>query len=226
MMLASCSNAVGGTALRQQPIGLQKVLPTVEQVEGAVGNRLDPTGPELVGAISLLPDGIRDSSEVSPLECLGAATPLMRVVYEQGDVRGVALRDFARYGEDLTVSSTHTGVVQFSSDAEADRMFSEFVTQWRSCDGTRVTLQVTADTTLEWTITDVRVSGSVLSATILSAAPDDGPAFPTEHAVGVAADYIVDVDVAVTDAMPAGRVATTRAVDLATAMLDNVNSGR
>jgi uncharacterized protein YbjQ (UPF0145 family) len=44
-----------------------------------------------------------------------------------------------------------------------------------------------------------------------------------EHAVGLSADCIVDVDVAVTAPEPAKRIATTRAVDLVRAMLDNLS---
>ena len=119
------------------------MLPTPEQVNQAVGNRLDPTGPAAVGSIDLLPNGIRDGSQVTPAECLGPATPLMQAVYQNGDVTGVALRDFARFGEGLTVSSAHTGVVRFGFDAEAMRMFEGFVAQWRACEGVPVTVAIT-----------------------------------------------------------------------------------
>ena len=225
VLLSACATTIGGTALRHQSSGLQYVLPTADEVEQAVGNPLDPTGPPVVGAISLLPNGIRDSEDVSALECLGAATPLMRVVYEQGDVRGVGLRDFTRYGEGQTVSSVHTGVVRFASDAEAARMFSTFVTRWLSCDNTAVVVNITADSTLRWTVTDVRRSGVILSATVLSGDTGGEQDFPTERAIGLAADCIVDVDVAITDVVPARRVATTRAVDLVEQMLDNIRRG-
>lgn len=225
-MLTGCAAAIDGTPSRQNSAGLQTVLPSSDQVNEAVGNRLDPTGPASVGSIDLLPNGIRDSEQVTPVECLGPATPLMQAVYQTGDVTGVALRDFARFGEGLTVSSAHTGVVRFASDTEAARMFDAFVTQWRACEDTLVTVQVTPTAVLRWTVTDVELEGGVLSATILSGETDQEPAFPTEHAVGVAADFIVDVDVAVTDALPARRVAAGRAADLVRLMLENVNRVR
>jgi len=73
------------------------------------------------------------------------------------------------------------------------------------------------------TVTDVTVTGPILSATILSGESDTDPGFPTEHAVGVSADCIVDVDVAVTAPDPARRVAGSRAKDLARAMLANLD---
>jgi len=222
VILAACTSAIDGSALRQRASSLQQALPTAEQVRDAVGNRLDPTGQPVLGSIDVLPNGIRGDDAVDPIECLGAITPLMRWVYEKGDVRGVAWQDFARFGEGQTVSSADTGVVRFASDAEATRMFSQFVTRWRSCEGGRVGIN-TGGGDLGLSVTDVTVAGSILSATILSGETDTDPGFPTEHAVGLSADCIVDVDVAVTAPDPAKRIATTRAVDLVRAMLGNLS---
>ncbi len=208
--------------MRRQSGPLNLVLPSPDQVAEAVGNPLNPTGPGVVGSITLLPNGIRDSGDVEPLDCLGSATPLMRVVYEKGDVREVALRDFARYGEGLTVSSVHTGVVRFASDAEAARMFSAFVSRWRTCDGARVRVQVTPTSELVWRVTDVRTDGAVLSDVVVTGGSRNEPAFPTEHALGLAGACIVEVDVAVTDMLRGHRIATTRAADLVRQMIDNV----
>ena len=192
-------------------------------VGGAV---LDPSGPEVTGSIALLPNGIRTNTDATPLDCLGAATPLMRVVYEQGDVRDVALRDFSSFGAGLTVSSAHTGVVRFASDAAAARMFSTFVTRWQACQNVTVNVHIGVDSALQWRVTDVRRSGEILSAVVLSGETGDQPAFPTEHAVGLAGDCIVDVDVAITDVLPSRRVAKTRAADLVAMMLDNISRSR
>lgn len=208
--------------MRKQALGLQDLLPSPAQVAQAVGNRLDPTSPPMVGGIALLPNGIRDDDEVSPLECLGAATPLMRVVYERGDVRAVGLQDFSRYGEGLTVSSAHTGVVRFGSQSEAARMFDMFAAQWRSCADTVVSVQFTENSTLDWTITDVRQASDIVSATVLNGETARQAAFPVEHAIGLAGEYIVDVDVAVTDADLSRRVVTGRAAELVRLIRGNI----
>lgn len=223
-LLTGCTAAVDGTPSPRPATALQQVLPTREQVDRAVGNRLDPTGPPVVGSIDLLPDGIGAGSEVTPADCLGAATPLMRSVYRDAAVTGVGLRDFSRFGEGLTVSSAHTGVVRLASDAEAARLFDGFVARWRSCAGTPVTVQLTPGAALVWTVTDVRVDRGILTATVLSGETGREPAFPTEHALGVAADCIVEADVAVTDVLPSRRVAAGRAAGLVRLMLDNVQS--
>ncbi len=226
VLVAGCETRVDGAPVGRLALNLPEVLPSAEQVAAAVGNQLDPAGPPMVGGKALLPNGFRDSEDVSPLECLGAATPLMRVVYEQGDVRQVALQDFSRYGEGLTVSSAHTGVVEFGSEAEAGRMFEVFASQWRSCAGTRVSVHVTARSSLDWTVTDVRESDGILSTTVLNGESDRDTAFPTEHAVGLVSNYLIDVDVAVTDGDPSRRVAGGRAAELVREIRGNINRAR
>ena len=212
--------------MRQQPTRLQDALPTPDQVAQAVGDPLVPAGPEITGSIALLPNGIQDANDATPIDCLGTATPLMQAVYGQGQVLDVALQDFSGYGEGLTVSSAHTGVVRFATEADAARMFSTFATRWRACDNITVNVHVTPTSALQWRVTDVRQSGDILSSVVLSGETGDQSAFPTEHAVGLTGDCIVDVDVAVTDAVPARRIATTRAVDLVRVMVENIRRGR
>ncbi len=182
---------------------------------------MDASGSPMRGGIDALPNGIRDESVASPIRCLGSVMPFMRVVYESGDVRAVAWQQFSRFGAGATVSSVDAGVVGFRTDAEAQRMFDAFVTQWRGCQGATVTTHIPVGD-LYATVTDVRADGPILSATILTGETGDAARFPTERAVGVAGRYIVDVDAAVTASAPAERVATGRAVRLATAMLDKV----
>lgn len=221
LILIGCSSTVGGTAERRaapQPAPLQQGLPTAAEVSAAVGNRLDVAGAPTVGSIESLPNGIRDSEGASPLDCLGAVAPLMQVVYAGAGVQAVAWQDFARLGAGLTVSSVDAGVVRFDSEAQAQRSFERFATQWRSCAGTTVTLHAGGAGGLDMTVTDVRVDGPVLSAVILSDG-GGGSVYPTEHALGVAADCIADVDVAITDPVPARRVAAGRAAALVRVML-------
>lgn len=219
-----CSNTVGGSAQRhgaEEPVPLQQVLPTADEVSAAVGNPLDTTGTAASGSIDVLPNGIRDSEGATPLDCLGAVTPLMRVVYEGGGVQAAAWRDYARLGAGLTVSSAEAGAVRFGSESEASRMFARFTTQWQSCEGTTVTLGTGGGGGLELTVSAVKVDGPVLSAVIFSDT-GDGSLYPTEHAVGVAADVIVDVDVAITDPVPTQRIPAGRAADLVRVMLAKI----
>lgn len=225
--LSGCASTVDGAPRRHTSAGaaLQELLPRADEVAAAVGNPIDSSGPPHVGSIDVLPNGIRDSEGASPLDCLGAVTPLMRVVYESAGVQAVAWADFARLGHAATVSSAETGIVQLGADGEASRMFSRFAAQWQSCEGTTVTLHAGAAGGLDLTVSRVRVDGPILSAIILSDG-GDGSVFPTEHAVGVAADCIVDVDVAITDPDPSRRVTTGRAADIVRLMLAKISAAR
>lgn len=217
-LLSGCANTVDGSAQRHQSpaAALTEILPTAEEVSTAVGNHVDAAGAPKIGSISVLPNGIRTSADANPLDCLGAVTPMMRVVYESGGVQAAAWQDFSRFGEGLTVSSAEAGVVQMDSADAAARTFAAFVTKWQACDGTGVNMQG-----LELTVTRVRVNGPILTAVILSS-DGHGDEFPTEHALGLAQDCIVDVDVAITDPDPTRRAPGTRAADIARLMLKRV----
>lgn len=221
-LISGCAPTVDGAAQRQvSPVAsLTEVLPTAREVSEAVGNVLDEAGAPKAGSISVLPNGIRTSDDASPLDCLGAATPLMRVVYESGGVQAAAWQDYSRFGKGLTVSSAEAGVVRMESADAAARTFAAFVTKWKACDGTGVNMQG-----LELKVTRVRVSGQVLTAVILSS-DGHGDEFPTEHAVGVARDCIIDVDVAITDPDPTRRQPGTRAAHLVRLTMQRISAGR
>ncbi|MCB0941671.1 MAG: sensor domain-containing protein [Mycolicibacterium sp.] len=223
LVLTACTATVGGTALprHSKTLPVEQILPSAAEVAAAVGNPIDPGGPLTRGGVDVLPNGIRDDSAASPIGCLGAVLPFMRVVYEKGDIRAVAWQDFSRFGTGATVSSVDAGVIDFGSNAEAQRMFDAFAAQWRGCQGTTMSTHLPVGD-LHATVTDVRTNGPILSATIRNGDTGDADSFPTEHAVGVAGSYIVDVDAAITAGAPAERVATGRAVRLATVMLDKI----
>lgn len=228
--LAGCSTTVGGSAVRDgrstAARDLAAILPSSAEVSEIAGNPLSDNGARpTVGGIDVLPNGIRDSDAANPIDCLGPVSPFMRIVYANGDVRGAAWQSFSNYGGQQTVSSVDTGVVQFGSAAQAQAMFGDFVSRWKECAGTTVTtyLHNGDNTELYEKITDVRVDGAILSATVINSDSQHDAEFPTERAVGVASDCIVDVDAAVTDGTrkPAGR-----AENLASAMLGRINQPR
>jgi hypothetical protein len=230
-MLAGCTSVVDGAA-RHEPVSpvrdLAAVLPTSVEVGQAVGNPLPDTDFPTVGGIDVLPNGIRDNSGADPIECLGSITPFMRVVYEGGDVRRAAWQEFSNFGGGQTVSSADAGVVEFGSETEAQRMFGDFVATWKACEGktVRTPLHNQANIELYQKITDVKVDGPVLSATVVNSDNQGDAAFPTERAIGLAADCVMDVDAAVTGGTPAQRQSSGRAVTLVTTMQDKVIRGR
>lgn len=232
VMLAGCTSVVEGTASRQRPGGsvrdLAAVLPTSAEVGQAAGNPLPDTDFPTFGGIDVLPNGIRDNAGADPIECLGPITPFMRVVYEGGDVRRAAWQEFSNFGGGQTVSSVDAGVVELGSETDAQRMFDGFVARWKECEGktVRTPLHNQAGIELYQKITDVKVDGRVLSATVINSDNQGDAAFPTERAVGLAADCVIDVDAAVTGGTPAQRQSSGRAVSLVRTMQDKVIRGR
>ncbi|BBX08752.1 sensor domain-containing protein [Mycolicibacterium aichiense] len=228
-MLAGCTSTVDGSAARQDQTvvlrDLSEVLPTGAEVSRAAGNPLSDSESPTVGGIDALPNGIRDNAAANPIECLGPATPFMRVVYEVGDVRRAAWQEFSNFGGGQTVSSVDAGVVQFASDTEAQRMFGAFVSQWKACEGATVrsALPGPGGAEMRQKVTDVRVDGPMLSATVVNSDNQGDATFPTERAIGLAADCVVDVDAAVTGGQ---RRSADRASSLAATMLDKVAHGR
>lgn len=228
-VLAGCSATVGGSAVRQTagvtPRELVAALPDSAEVSKIVGNPLDNNGSRpQSGGIDILPNGIRDNDTARPIECLGPVSPFMRIVYEKGDVVGAAWQQFSNYGGGQAVSSADAGVVQFRSEAEAQRMFTDFVNRWKSCDGTTVTtfLHDGNGTELYEKITGVRVDGTLLTATVVNSDNQGDAAFPTERAVELAGDCLVDVDVAVTAGGPAQQTPRRRAADIAGLTAGNI----
>ena len=233
VVLAGCTTTVGGSAARSAhstaALDLAAILPSNAEVSDVSGNPLSDNGSRpTAGGIDALPNGIRDNNAANPIDCLGAVSPFMRVVYEKGEVRAAAWQTFSNYGGHQTVSSVDAGVIEFGSVAGAQKMFGDFVTRWKACQGTTVTtyLHNADNAELYEKITDVRIDGAVLSATVINSDNQHDAQFPTERALGVAADCIVDVDAAVTGGTPAQQKPAGRAVGLATAMLDRVNQAR
>ncbi|MBB3603218.1 hypothetical protein FHT40_002879 [Mycolicibacterium sp. BK556] len=230
-MLTGCTSVVDGAA-RHEPVSpvrdLAAVLPTSIEAGQAAGNPLPDTDFPVVGGIDVLPNGIRDDTGADPIECLGPITPFMRVVYEAGDVRRAAWQEFSNFGGGQTVSSVDAGVVEFGSETEAQRMFDGFVTRWKACEGktVRTPLHNQAGIELFQKITDVKVDGPVLSATVVNSDNQGDAAFPTERAVGLAADCVIDVDAAVTGGTAATQRASGRAISLVMTMRDKVTRGR
>lgn len=145
----------------------------------------------------MLSNGIRNDTDAAPIECIGAAVPCMRVVYEKSPVRAAAAHSYWQAGLDLVVSSAKAGAVRLASAADAQRLFATFVAQCQKCENITVALYIHDDSNTEiyLKISDVVVSGPILSATIISWDNHHSVQSRDERAVGVESDVIVDVEV-------------------------------
>lgn len=149
-----------------------------------------------------------------PNECLGVLAELQSTTYQSADVLDIAWESWLDAKTNPAVLiAVDEGVVALPTAAEADTLFSAFAQQWNRCNGK------TADyRSQSYKITDVRVTDSVLAATVQTSST------PIARAIGVRVNCLIEVKVPVTRDEPAGAPdPETRAVDIARLMMDKVS---
>jgi PknH-like protein len=218
-LLVGCSQVVAGTA--SPAAKALRELPTDDQISQAVGNRLSNFGFQpFVGGPEILPDGFRTDAEASPIACVGVTDTTVRVVYEATPMVEAARQSYFTFDQRAAVTGADAAVIRMSSPAAAQRVFDDAVRQWRSCDGRTVDKHLRGATNADVfaDISDVAAAGSTLSATLHTRPGPAGPTSLYRRALGVRADTIVEVSLAVTrDGEPGAR-----AQAVAAAMLDKV----
>lgn len=149
-----------------------------------------------------------------PNECLGVLAELQSTTYQSADVLDIAWESWLDAKTNPAVLiAVDEGVVALPTAVEADSLFSAFAQQWNRCNGK------TADyRSQSYKITDVRVTDSVLAATVQTSST------PIARAVGVRVNCVVEVKVPVTKDEAAGAPdPETRAVGIARLMMDKVS---
>ncbi|OBB93756.1 sensor domain-containing protein [Mycobacterium sp. 852002-30065_SCH5024008] len=175
---------------------------------------------------------------VSPANCVGVASMMVKDAYRSADVKNAARETWWNQHGPAKVISVTEGVVALSSAAGATALFQQFSQQWRDCDGTTVTIgrpSIIADRpaiVFLDTISDVRVSDSVLAATLsidtqLPGLPSSGPR-PEARALGLRGNCLVEVELAFfgsTSPSDEGSGDVHRsAIELAHALMDKVSA--
>lgn len=172
-----------------------------------------------------------------PGDCAGVVDLAPKSAYQSADVQSYVPETWvgAESGRmgfkpfTTKVMFVREAVVTLPSAADARALFAEFAEQWRRCDGHPVNqVPDTPDENsephlrdTEMHITDVRVSDSVLAASIVL---DKNPSAPDTRAVGVQGNCLVTVLVAFTGAENATGSADPRTSSSAAvrAMMDKV----
>jgi hypothetical protein len=194
---------------------LNQVLPTGDELTTTLGVGPGFTGQLVVGGADMLLQGVGES-EATPIDCVGAGYRLQKVVYAASPVREVASQSWA--GGDLNGPplSGFFGAVEFATADDAKGFFAASADKWRRCNGQTMVLHQPehgADGVSR--ITDVVVDSTVVSAVVLH---DDGSTI--QRALGVAADCVVDVEIADVDRGGGAR----RAVAVANLMLQKIKN--
>lgn len=207
MLAAGCATALDGAA-KPAPSPKPRTLTrqTVDHVllGGAALSRIinqpfdidDRFPPRFGGA-----EQLRGAGTALPDECLGVAAMLQQNVYPSADIQEVAAETLRHATESAEVTSVKEGVVSLPSAADADALFATFAEQWQKCDGATTALPGGLFR-LKGKITHVRVSTSVLAATISigwttskSKPNAESEAIHAQRAIGVRGNCLVEVEV-------------------------------
>ncbi len=225
-LLASvgCAHTVNGTgAPAARAVTL---LPTEGEISSSVGNVLSTFDfRPFVGGVEILPDGYRTEADASPVACVAVTDTAPRIVYEGAPVVEAARQSYFNLNEGVDTSGADAAVIRFSTAEAARITFESFGRQWRQCDDVTVVKRTGNGKSSE---VDAEVSGvdetdGVLSATVRTRPRSGGSAGRYARAIGVRADTIVEVSVAVSPGV--GLQTPTPAVRTVALLLDKVGPG-
>lgn len=220
MLTTGCAASVSGTP--RPAVGITPRPVVGSTVEQALLDRKELTKVLDLSVQALQPPRLGGSQKLFNVvaganECLGVLAELQSSTYRSADVLDIAWESWLdAQTNPAVVIAVDEGVVALPSAVEADTLFSEFAQQWNRCNGK------TADyRSQSFKITDVRVSDSVLAATVQTSST------PIARAIGVRVNCVVEVKVPVTSEEvaqgPGSADPETRAIDIARLMMDKVS---
>lgn len=226
-LLTGCAHVVPGAAAPADTAFA--ILPTDDQISTAAGNRLSTFDFEpFIGGAEILPDGYRTDADASPIACVAVTDTAPRIVYEALPVVEAARQSYFNWNPGARTTGADAAVVRLATADDAQRTFDDFTRQWEQCDGTSVVkrLRGATDTEVDAAVTDVGVTGSVLTAAVattqrpLPVVTSGAASF--ERAVGVRGDTLVEVSLALSPSAGRGEDPGRSATAVVTAMLDKV----
>jgi hypothetical protein len=204
ILAAGCSATIGGTA-RPAPAARPRSLSghTIKRVllgRSALSRivkqpvNIDPRFPPSFGGPETLPG---NSSALAD-DCIGVAVMLQQSVYQDSDVKNVALMTWRRASQSGVVTRVKEGVLSLPTAADAEALFVKFSRQWQRCEGKTVPL--TGEMfKLKARVTNVQVASSVLAATTSIELDSPNPlvqdGIPAGRAIGVRDNCLIEVEV-------------------------------
>jgi hypothetical protein len=193
---------------------LEEILPSQEELAAILGST-GMMGQRVQGGPDMLLANVSEA-DATPAECVSPTYRLQRVVYDAGPVQSVASQSWAGGSLDGPPVSGFFGVVQFSSEADAQAFFAASADKWYRCNGQTLVLnQPDHGAQRTSRITDVTVDGRMVSAMVMQ---DAGSM--TQRALGVAADCVVDVEISDINSLSGPREAS----GVASLMLNKVRT--
>ena len=217
----SCADVVGGTprpaaGITPRPVigsAIEQALLDHAELTKVLDLSIKPMRPRLGGSRKLFHNLFSGANE-----CLGVLAELQSRIYQSADVLDIAWQSWLDAETNpAVVIAVDEGVVALPTAVEADTLFATFAQQWNRCDGK------TADyRSHSYKITDVRVTDSVLAATVQTSPT------PIARAIGVRVNCVVEVKVPFsTEDGSSKRTGSgdpeSRAVDIARLMMEKVS---
>lgn len=201
-LCAGCTSTVSGTAEPARDsagiIGIGRsvpqILPTAKELASALRSAVAEDGfPPSVGGPDVLVSG-REVSDIDGAGCLSVTDPFLKARYQNSSVRAAAIQRWDGLESNHWVDA---GVIALASPHDAEALFAQFVGQWQGCQGKSVTLRTAKTGTPEYRedITDVHDVNGLLTAVVTLTSFYDSVAFPSERALGVAYNCIIDLNV-------------------------------
>ncbi|MGV0794599.1 sensor domain-containing protein [Mycolicibacterium sp. XJ1819] len=193
---------------------LPEVLPTAEEMTTLLGAP-GFLGPLVDGGPDALLAGVGEA-DATPVECVGPAYRLQQTVYRHRPVLSVASQSWAGGSAEGPSASGFFGVVRFATPDDARAFMVSSAENWHRCNGATLVLQQAEHgANGSSRITDVSVDDTVVSAVVMR---DGGTTI--QRALGVVADYVVDVEIS--DTGTDGTAGALDAVAVADLMLQKV----
>lgn len=201
-LCAGCTATVSGTAEPARDsagiIGIGRsipqILPTTTQLDSALRSPVADDGfPPRVGDSSVLESG-RAVSDEDGGDCVGVTDPYLKAPYRNAPVRAAAIHVWDGVESDHWVDA---GVIALASPRDAKALFARFAGQWQKCQGRSVTLRSAKSKAPEYRddISDVHNRDGLLTAVVTLSSFYDNVAFPSERALGVVYNCIIDLNV-------------------------------
>jgi hypothetical protein len=223
LTLVGCAHTVTGSA--RQAARAVEILPTEDDVTATVGNTLSTFGfRPFIGNVEILPDGYRTEADATPIACIAVTDTAPRIVYEPAPVLEAARQSYFNWDAGVDISGADAAVVRLSTADAARATFESFVRRWQQCDGVSVVKRPWGETKseIDADVSEVSEANMVLSATARTHGRTNVQAATYERAIGVRADTIVEVSLAITPQGERQPTAPTPAVRLVQVMLDKV----
>ncbi|MDH6245496.1 sensor domain-containing protein [Mycobacterium sp. OTB74] len=235
LALTGCSAPLSGHATKAagpapaRPI--EQLAPTADEMSEALGSVMKPALVRSSDAITLLPDGIGDTT---PAACVGAKMGGMRQTYAQAPVTAAQTGswDTSTDGNMFPRPEFHVrvAIVELKTSAAASSLHRQFVSQWQQCQATPIVEHnvATVGSTFTDQITAVAEHDGLLTAIDMQSTDNRYDVHtdpqPIERAVAIAGRFLIDVDVDNTDGIPRNVIPPDHAVAVAKLIVSKITS--